>query len=60
MVTSIESDIRSRVEAFAAEIVALVRSSATKMVRHALCGDGWCSPAEQAQPRKRARPAVRG
>jgi hypothetical protein len=39
MPTSIESEILSRVESFAAEIIALVRSSAMDMVHQALGGN---------------------
>jgi hypothetical protein len=40
MVTPIDSEIRSRVEAFAEEIAALVRASAMDMVQEALGGGG--------------------
>jgi hypothetical protein len=38
MPTSVESEIRSRVEAFSAEIIALIRSSAVDVVNAALGG----------------------
>jgi hypothetical protein len=59
--TTLDSEIRARIDAFAAELGTLVRRSAVDAVRGAL-GDGTVAPRRRGpgRPRKAAAPARRG
>jgi hypothetical protein len=61
LITNFDSEIRARIDAFAAELGTLVRRSAVDAVRGAL-GDGTAAPRRRGpgRPRKAAAPAKRG
>ncbi len=56
MPSSVESDIRSRVEAFVEELTAMIRASALDLVNEAL-GEGGSRPGRRSAGRRPAAPA---
>ena len=59
MPSAVESDIRSRVEAFVEELTAMIRASALDLVNEAL-GEGGSRPGRRAVGRRAAAPAPSG
>lgn len=59
MPSSVESDIRSRVEAFVEELTAMIRASALDLVNEAL-GEGGSRPGRRTAGRRAAAPAPSG
>ncbi len=59
MPSSVESDIRSRVEAFVEELTAMIRASALDLVNEAL-GEGGSRPGRRPAGRRAAAPAPSG
>jgi hypothetical protein len=59
MPSSVESDIRSRVEAFVEELTTMIRASALDLVNEAL-GEGGSRPGRRPAGRRAAAPAASG
>jgi hypothetical protein len=57
MPSSVESDIRSRVESFVEDLTAMIRASALDLVNEAL-GEGGSRPGKRAAGRRAAAPAA--